>query len=38
MSSTFDIRIWFLMPGEKSTSFRTDPLLPKIGPLHAPVL
>lgn len=30
MSSTVKIKIRFLMPCEKKTSFRPDPLLPKI--------
>jgi hypothetical protein len=35
MSSTVDIKIRFLMPCEKNTSFRPDPLLPKIVLLQA---
>jgi hypothetical protein len=35
MSSTSKIRIWFLMLCEKNTSFRLNPLLPKIAPSQA---
>ena len=38
MSSTSEIRIWFLMLCEKNTSFRSDPLSSEIGPLQALLL